>query len=432
MFDQVIIGLFVAMVEFVVAFEAYYRSSNQSKTKWWLVCLLAVIYLGFSVVSNLLLRIFFVNIIVCAMMFLSLSFAFDIGSTKSSVHAVLAAIIVMAIMVNVGIVVAVVLDYEIKMAKLEEDTILLITFFSKLVLLVVMQILAVYLREDKTKGKFWHSFAYLTLPIATFVVLFIQSYLLSVNSDLLEKTLIILCAAILTISNIVALSLLERLGRKEKQLQLELFRREELEKERGYYERTIAMATQSNKTMHDLKHILYKLYEQGEVQAKDNSLIAEVAGIAKNANVIKYTALSGLNVLFNSKFNEIASKNIDFEHHIFIGENIKVDEIDLCVLFGNLIDNALEAAEVANKKFIKLTVAQRKEYITINMSNGTNNQFVQTSKSSKDNKLQHGFGLRSICDIAEKYEGDATYNIANGIFEIAVMLKNVAVQTNDN
>lgn len=424
MFEKLVIQAFVAIVEFVVAFIVYYRASTQSKIRWWLVAILLILHVFFALLCSLVVRIFFVDIIICAIMYLALSFAFDIDMTTRSRAYVLVAVIAMTAVVIIGVILAVVFDYELKMSELDEDTIFVITFVCKLLLLLFMQILGVLMSEDKSKGKFWYSFAYLALPLATLVVLFIQSHLLELDIDAYYKLLIVLSAAILTFSNIIGLAFIERSANKEKQLQLELFRRKELEKERAYYENTIAMATQSNKTMHDLKHLVFNLSEQGEMDNQTKALIAKMAGIAKQTSVVKYTSLSGLNVLFNSKFNEISKKQIEFEHHIIMGEKINIDEIDLCILFGNLLDNAIEGVKNAPKKFIKLMVAERKEYLTINMTNSTTNKSAKNKITSKKNKLQHGFGLQSICDIADKYDGDVSYDIKNGVFEMAIMLKN--------
>lgn len=422
--NKVVINIMLAIVEFAVAFEVYYRTNDKRKVNWWIACMLGVGYATFAAISSVFIQVYFVDIVVSAILLLALSFAFGIGKNKRNAIVVTTSIVCMSVMVIVGIVLAIVFNFPLKNNKNNEDMIAVATFVAKLLLLLFMQILAIKLTDKQIKSKIWYSLTSLAIPLATFIVLTIQSYVLQKTTDSYVKMLILISAIILTLASLLALVLLEAFGNRERQLQLESFRMQELQKEKTYYQKTIEMSMQSNKAMHDLKHILFKLYDQGENSAEVKDLIEQMYGIAIKANFVKYTALNGLNVLLNIKFNEIKDKNIEFEHHIFASEQIKIDEIDLCVLFGNLFDNAIEAVGQCDKKFIKLNVTQRKEYLVINMINSTINQSIAFGETSKSNKLQHGFGLQSVCDIAEKYSGDVDYNISNGTFEIAVMLKN--------
>ncbi len=422
--SKVIIIIMIAIVEFAVAFEVYYKSNDKRKVNWWVASMLGVGYVAFAAISSIFIQIYFVDIVVSAMLLLALSFAFDIGKNKRNVIIVVSSIICMAIFVIAGVIVAIALSFPLQNNKNNENMVAVVTFVSKLLLLFFMQLLAIKLRDKQIKTKIWYSLTSLALPLATFIVLTIQSYLLDQSQNNTSKTLILISAGILTLSCLLALFLIEAFGNREKQWQLETFRMQELQKEKSYYQKTIEMSMQSNKAMHDLKHILFKLYEQGENTAEVKDLIEQMYGIATKANFVKYTALNGLNVLLNIKFNEIKDKNIEFEHHIFVSEQIKIDEIDLCVLFGNLFDNAIEAVGKCRKKFIKINVTERKEYFIINMTNSTINNNIAFGVTSKANKLQHGFGLQSVCDIADKYDGDVDYNLKSGVFEIAVMLKN--------
>ena len=80
--SKVIIIIMIAIVEFAVAFEVYYKSNDKRKVNWWVASMLGVGYVAFAAISSIFIQIYFVDIVVSAMLLLALSFAFDIGKTN--------------------------------------------------------------------------------------------------------------------------------------------------------------------------------------------------------------------------------------------------------------------------------------------------------------------------------------------------------------
>ena len=96
-----------------------------------------------------------------------------------------------------------------------------------------------------------------------------------------------------------------------------------------------------------------------------------------------------------------------------------VSDVDLNILLGNLFDNAIEACERRNDiREISLTIKRRGAYLVIIMENtaGENVSFAETAKPDKAN---HGYGLSSMDEIAERYGG-------------RVHREHVASESNDN
>lgn len=85
-----------------------------------------------------------------------------------------------------------------------------------------------------------------------------------------------------------------------------------------------------------------------------------------------------------------------------------MDQIDTGILFGNLLDNAIEAAENTVTKHVSLMVQIKGEYLSILVSNSIDSSVLEHNQqlnSSKTDKELHGIGLKSVKTVVEKYAG---------------------------
>ena len=88
--------------------------------------------------------------------------------------------------------------------------------------------------------------------------------------------------------------------------------------------------------------------------------------------------------------------------------------MDLCTLLGNLLDNAIEAAEQCppEKRLIEVKITSYDEKVVIHAMNSIISSVLNENselKSTKKDPLEHGFGVKSIRLIAQKYAGTVNY-----------------------
>lgn len=105
-----------------------------------------------------------------------------------------------------------------------------------------------------------------------------------------------------------------------------------------------------------------------------------------------------------------------------------IEDTDLYVLFGNALSNAIEANEKVNEKerFIILNISiVMKGWILIKIENCFNGELLQNNNdidSTKSDKLNHGFGLKSIRYIVEKYNGGLEIKHQDNIFSLNIII----------
>lgn len=136
-----------------------------------------------------------------------------------------------------------------------------------------------------------------------------------------------------------------------------------------------------------------------------------------------------LDVIINKYITECEIKNVKFSFDIRLKNLEYVEDYDLVTILGNLLDNALEAAENSQNSEITLSTDYRNTYDVIIITNSCDvepksiNEKLLTTK--KDKRL-HGIGLKSVMKTLKEYSGDYDweYDSQNKIFTSIVMLSN--------
>ncbi|MCM1062478.1 MAG: GHKL domain-containing protein [Eubacterium sp.] len=132
-----------------------------------------------------------------------------------------------------------------------------------------------------------------------------------------------------------------------------------------------------------------------------------------------------VNAVINSKFSEAAEKGIDTSLRLVI-KIPEYLEFDLSILLSNLLDNAIEACvKNTSDSQIILTISEIDGYYRIVIRNTIDASVLQSNKSLKTNKAdpaQHGWGLKSVKDIVDKYDGLIDIYENSNMFFVDILL----------
>ena len=121
--------------------------------------------------------------------------------------------------------------------------------------------------------------------------------------------------------------------------------------------------------------------------------------------------------------------HIQVSYEIFLPDKLSIEITDLCSVFFNLMDNAIEAClqSGSQKPFIRLSTEFSGECLSIYLHNTKNPEQIfnhQTTKKESYNPLPaHGFGLSIIEDICRKYDGAYQWLDRTDYFDSIVLLK---------
>lgn len=131
-----------------------------------------------------------------------------------------------------------------------------------------------------------------------------------------------------------------------------------------------------------------------------------------------------LNILLNDKMQRAEKSHIDLQYDI---EKINFDfmnPIDITTIFGNLLDNAIEACEqVAGSRKIKLKISAHYEMVAISIENTSNDKGQWKNNRPVSQKgLNHGIGLSNIEKALNKYDGSMQLSCNNGTFQCKLII----------
>ncbi len=103
-----------------------------------------------------------------------------------------------------------------------------------------------------------------------------------------------------------------------------------------------------------------------------------------------------------------------------------MSESDIYSLFGNILDNAIEAANCLEKdrRVIGVTAKRTHDFLTVNAHNYYDGNLVFADGlpvTTKKDKLYHGFGMKSVRMICEKYGGNLSVGCKDGIFTLKIL-----------
>lgn len=128
---------------------------------------------------------------------------------------------------------------------------------------------------------------------------------------------------------------------------------------------------------------------------------------------------------------EAVSKEIAFDCSFHYPADREVDAFDLSIILNNALANAVEAAkggESAPAGYVRITSALRENVYIIEVENSFDHPIVRNRESdlpvsTKEDKVFHGFGLRNIRQVAQKYHGDMEVQVQGQVFRLSVMMQ---------
>ncbi len=180
---------------------------------------------------------------------------------------------------------------------------------------------------------------------------------------------------------------------------------------------------------HDYKNHIQTMQAYLEMQelGKLKSYLAELNEDLNTVDRVVKTGNIMLDAMLNSKLSLAKSQNIRVEATAKVPEKLKVSEVDLSIVLGNLMDNAMEAClklENAEDGFIRVyidTVRGSLYIYVINSVNETLKRRAGTYMSTKRGR-EHGFGLMRIDRVVEKYHGFLERQHEEGVFATEILL----------
>ncbi len=188
-----------------------------------------------------------------------------------------------------------------------------------------------------------------------------------------------------------------------------------------YYEDLQANTDKMRKYRHDTNNIIQSIYTLLNNPDKASSeaalkLAKTLEEEINSININRYCSHPIVNAVLSDKEKDFSKASISCKFNVNIPKNISINGFDLCRVFSNILDNALEACGKEADSEVTVDASTIDGYLYIKIRNP-----IYTAEKSKGN--DRGNGLQIIKQITDKYSGETIVSTENGIFETLVTLK---------
>ena len=164
------------------------------------------------------------------------------------------------------------------------------------------------------------------------------------------------------------------------------------------------------------------LGESESIDAYLDALETDLTGVdtlIKSGNVM-------VDAILNSKLSLAKNRKIAINAKAIVPKSIAISEIDLCVIIGNLLDNAIEAClrlEDEDMRFIRVYMDLKRENLYLSITNASGGEVSKQDGRYVSGKGEHhGFGLMRVDRIVDKYAGYIKRRDEDGAFTAEVLL----------
>lgn len=313
---------------------------------------------------------------------------------------------------------------DVEAARFTANLMLITNLIAKFLILAFVSFVYVRNKTDFSRLFFKKSIYLLIMPVASIIVLYqILSF-----SDMEEEFSIVMCLLGVTglfIGNIYSFTFFEKEEALEEQRIKQVFLEQQIEGQRVYYQNLEASSEEVRKMRHDLKNAFAALsgyLNEGDIE---NARRFVEQKTEKLGELVYNTGHPAVDAVVNAKRTRAVKEQIQFDAKITLPEKLYMDEMDLCIIIGNALDNALEACEKMPPGQGKTILFLRRsgDMLFIEVKNtfleepvrGTEG-FVTTKRDQKN----HGFGLKTMEQLTKKYDGFIDYETNEGWFCLSI------------
>lgn len=364
------------------------------------------------------------NVISNLIMFFMLTFNYE-AALKRRMIATLS--IYMILMTIESAAVLVMQYFHITIASKNSDLELIGGLISiKIITYIVVLILSNFkLVKNDVEVSALHWLSIFVIPAGTLILALIM--IMKVNSD--NLTAIIISIAILFIINVFVFYLYDVLMKSyDEKMEKAL-----LQQQNSAYLKQLEIIRQSQENLrtfrHDIKnHVLSLkiLIENNENQKASDYLDSVFTGIDCSYEYSK-SGNSEIDSILNYKLNKAKALGIKTCFSVNVPDKLNIRPFDLSVVLGNLLDNAIEAADKCDEKLINISAELERNVLYLSISNSFDGKLnyeggkLATTKNRKEN---HGVGLNSVQRSIEKYNGAMEIRHGSHMFYVDVLIYN--------
>ena len=311
---------------------------------------------------------------------------------------------------------------------------LLMAFLAKMALFLFVVILKSVFHQKEfavLEDKDWIKFMFFPLFTICMVIAMFTGGALELSSRMGELFVIIPVG--LVIMNIIMFYLLDDILIRQTNLRNQQLFLLETKNQLRFYESLSQSVTKQRQMAHEYQNqlnIIQMLSEKNEIGELKEYLVRINGELLHDLDYIDAHHVI-VNAVLNQKYSECHTKGILFICKINDMGFLQMEEQDIATVLSNLLNNAIEACEKLaheEKKVIKIKCVLENNMLYLSVRNTFDGQIRKDHTSfvtlKKEDRESHGFGLKNVIHIVEKYGGEYIIQPSDNEFFITICIPN--------
>ena len=216
------------------------------------------------------------------------------------------------------------------------------------------------------------------------------------------------------------------IGQTARKAELETANRllnDQLDNQLKHYSALVDQYEDNRRIRHDIAHHMHTiqlLLESGRRQ-EATAYAGELMRQQEHSSQLGQCENPLVDAFLFSRIREARQAGIPVEASVVLPRRLPIANVDLVILFGNLMDNAVEACGQVASPFIRLEAGLRKDYLVVTETNPA--PADDTRKKRRIPHLERGIGLHILTDLAGRYHGSCTQEVRDGQFTVSIALQ---------
>lgn len=193
-----------------------------------------------------------------------------------------------------------------------------------------------------------------------------------------------------------------------------------------HYDQLESYQCEIRRIRHDMKNhmlALHQIVNDGDTKQADSYLSALLDNLKDVPKVID-TGNPSIDTILNIKLDEARQNNLSVGTDILIPQGLNMAFEKSVALFGNLLDNAVEAAVLTDEKTISIKMNVIGGTLYLQITNSINSP-IDNLLTAKPDIINHGFGLKNVRLVVDECNGTMKTEEEGGVFRITIVLYGV-------
>ena len=208
--------------------------------------------------------------------------------------------------------------------------------------------------------------------------------------------------------------------------------------QKKHYEKLKAQMEETSRVRHDMRQhlrVLAALLERQQYEEMQEYLGRYTREFQEKLTYRSYCRNQVIDAILHYYEEVCLEKNISFRCQVEVPEKTGIEDTDFCRLFGNLLENAVEAAQLCpegKERFVHMDIHVKDNKLLIKEENSCMEPLRKNKNGFFSGKHSgQGIGTASISEIAARYGGLADFQSENGIFKAEIFLRLKKTDTED-